>query len=153
MSFTTITNADLVNKGVKGLPDTPDMAASELKQRFDSLGDLCVQKIRTLVSELEAATASLSVGAQVPSGITSASNVQAIINALNTIIQEHDQIKHTHSNKAALDTITAEQLNSFEQTALKFEDIRSVEEILHNSDTEIPTAGAVYRYINSRLGG
>ena len=153
MSFTTITNDDLMNKGVTDLPDTPNMAASELKQRFDSLGNLCVSKIQTLVSELEAETAAISLGATIPSGLSAYKNVQSIIDALNAIVQQNAQARHTHDNKAVLDTITEEGKASYDSTALKFEDIRSVEMAVHNSDTEIPTSGAVIRYINSRLGG
>lgn len=154
MSFTRITNADLVNKGVTSLPDTPDMAASELKQRFDSLGNLCVQKINAIVTELEAEMASVSLGASVPEGLpTSVKKVQDILNALNTIVQQNANDRHNHINKAVLDTITAEGKLSYDQTALKFEDIRSVESIVNNKEDEIPTSGAVIRYINSRLGG
>jgi len=154
MSFTRITNADLVNKGVTSLPDTPDMAASELKQRFDSLGNLCVQKINAIVDELEAEMASLSLGASIPEGCgATQKKVQDILNALNTIVQQNAGDRHNHANKAVLDTITAEGINNYDQTALKFEDIRSVESAVHNKDDEIPTSAAVIRYINSRLGG
>lgn len=153
MAFTTITNADLVNKGVASLPDTPDMEASELKQRFDSLGDLCVEKIRALVAELEEETASLSLGATPPQGITAAKNVQSIINALNVIVQQNAQNRHNHQNMDVLNTITEDDKTAYDQTVLKFNTVNSVEMALHNSDSEIPTSGAVIRYINSRLGG
>lgn len=153
MSFTTITTADLVNKGVTSLADTPDMEASELKQRFDSLGNLCVEKIRALVSELEAETASISLGCSVPQGIQSAQNVQAIINALNVIVQQNAQNRHNHQNMDVLNTLTEEDKAAYDETVLKFDSITSVQSTLHNSDSEIPTSGAIIRYINSRLGG
>lgn len=152
MSFTTITNLDLANKGVTTLPDTPDMEASELKQRFDSLGNLCVSKIKTLVSELEAETASISLGATVPDGLTAAKNVQSIINALNVIVQQNAENSHNHSNKEVLDAISEADLDSYDQTALKLQG-KTIENIVHNSDSEVPTSGAIIRYINSRLGG
>lgn len=152
MSFTTITNADLVNKGVTTLPDTPDMEASELKQRFDSLGNLCVSKIKTLVSELEAETASISLGATVPDGLTAAKNVQSIINALNVIVQQNAENRHNHPNMDVLNSISEDDIDSYDQTALKLQG-KTIENVVHNSDSEVPTSGAIIRYINSRLGG
>ena len=151
MAFTTITSADLVNKGVTSLADTPDMEASELKQRFDSLGNLCVSKIKTLVEELEAETASISLGATVPSGITAAKNVQSIINALNVIVQQNTENRHSHENKAVLDTISSDVKSGYDQTVLKFNTVTSVEMQVHDSDSEIPTSGAVVDYVNARI--
>ena len=151
MAFTTITNADLVDKGVSGLPDTPNMEASELKARFDSLGNLTVQKIRQLVIELEAQTAAISLGATVPTGLTAAKNVQSIINALNAIVQQNTASRHTHTDLTALNGITTSVKQGYDQTVLKFNTIQSVQMAVHDSDTEIPTSGAVVDYVNARL--
>jgi hypothetical protein len=153
MSFTTITNLDLANKGVTTLPDTPDMEASELKQRFDSLGNLCVSKIKTLVSELEAETASASLGASIPEGLPAgAKKVQSIIDALNVIVQQNAECRHNHANMDVLNSISEDDIDSYDQTALKLQG-KTIENIVHNSDSEVPTSGAIIRYINSRLGG
>ena len=153
MSFTTITNLDLANKGVTTLPDTPDMEASELKQRFDSLGNLCVSKIKTLVSELEAETASVSLGASIPEGLPAgAKKVQSIIDALNVIVQQNAECRHNHANMDVLNSISEDDIDSYDQTALKLQG-KTIENIVHNSDSEVPTSGAIIRYINSRLGG
>lgn len=151
MAFTTIEPEELVNKGVKSLPDTPDMAASELKSRFDSLGDLCVSHIRTLVNELQAETAAVSVGATAPEGISSANDVQDILNALAILAKQNEELSHTHANKEILDTFTAEEKARYDTTALKLDGVTSVEDIIHNSDSEIPTSGAVVDYVNARL--
>jgi hypothetical protein len=153
MSFTTITNAELAGKGVKSLPDTPDMAASELKQQFDSLGDLCVSHIRTLINELEETTAAVSLGANPPDGITAAGNVQSILDGLAAIVAQLEELSHTHANKTVLDTLTEEDKAKYDTTALKLDSITSVEAIVHNSNAEIPTSKAVIDYVNSRLGG
>lgn len=157
MSFTRITNQDLVNKGVTSLPDTPDMAASELKQRFDSLGNLCVQRINNLIDELEAEMAALSIGASAPEGIPAQNDVQDIINALAVIVKQCQELSHSHANKTILDTFTAEDKAKYDSTALKLDSITSVEAIVHNSNAEIPTSKAVMNYVqsyvNSRLGG
>lgn len=153
MAFTTITNAELVGKGVKSLPDTPDMAASELKARFDSLGDLCVSHIRTLIDELQATTAATSIGANLPEGISGASDVQSILDGLAAIVTQLEELSHTHANKTILDTLTAEDKAKYDSTALKLDSVTSVEAIVHNSNAEIPTSKAVIDYVNSRLGG
>ena len=153
MSFTRITNEDLVNKGVTSLPDTPDMAASELKQRFDSLGNLCVQRINNLIDELEAEMASLSIGATAPEGYGTLNDIQHIINALGVVATQCQELSHNHANKTVLDTFTAEDKAKYDSTALKFDSITSVEAIVHNSNSEIPTSKAVIDYVNSRLGG
>lgn len=151
MAFTKITNEDLQNKGVATLPDTPDMEASELKQRFDSLGNLAIDRINNLITELEAESAALSVGATVPSGITAGKNVQSIINALTLIIQRNEELRHTHPNLEVLDTITEEDKAAYDANILRFSDITSVERIVHDSDSEIPTSGAVVDYVNARI--
>lgn len=151
MAFTTITTADLTNKGVVGLPDTPDMEASELKQRFDSLGNLAIDKIKIIVSELEAEAAALSLGASVPQGITAAKNIQSIINGLNQIVQRNAELRHNHVNFDVLETITEEDKANYDNNVLMLQNINSVEMIVHDSDNEIPTSGAVVDYINARL--
>lgn len=151
MAFTTITNADLVNKGVSSLADTPDMEASELKMRFDSLANLAIDKIKTIVTELEEETASISLGASVPTGVTAAKNVQSILDALNMIVQQNAENRHNHLNKEILDTISEEDKTNYDNLVLRFSDIQSVEQAIHDSDTEIPTSGAVVDYINARL--
>lgn len=151
MAFTTITTADLTNKGVVGLPDTPDMEASELKQRFDSLGNLAIDKIKIIVSELEAEAAALSLGASVPQGITAAKNIQSIINGLNKIVQRNAELRHNHVNFDVLETITEEDKTNYDNNVLMLQNINSVEMIVHDSDNEIPTSGAVVDYVNARL--
>ena len=44
-----ITNADRVDKGVYGLPDTPGMTTAAIQERFDSLGNLAIDKFNALV--------------------------------------------------------------------------------------------------------
>ncbi len=44
-----ITNADRLDKGVYGLPDTPGMTTAAIQERFDSLGNLAIDKFNALV--------------------------------------------------------------------------------------------------------
>ena len=63
MAFTKITTGDTANKGVVGLPDTPDMGTSEIQAKFDELAtDVIIPKHNALIDELEAGTAGASIG-------------------------------------------------------------------------------------------
>lgn len=44
-----ITSADRLDKGVYGLPDTPGMTTAAIQERFDSLGNLAIDKFNALV--------------------------------------------------------------------------------------------------------
>lgn len=48
-----ISNADRVDKGVFGLPDTPGLSTMALQTRFDSLGNLAIDKFNNLVDAVE----------------------------------------------------------------------------------------------------
>ena len=54
MALTKITEADLVNKGVVGLPDTPALSTMEMQEKFDEIAlDVIVPKHNGLIDELE----------------------------------------------------------------------------------------------------
>jgi hypothetical protein len=44
-----ITSADRTGKGVTGLPDTPGLSTGDMQARFDSLGNLSIDKFNALV--------------------------------------------------------------------------------------------------------
>ena len=44
-----ITSADRVGKGVTGLPDTPGLSTGDMQARFDSLGNLAIDKFNAVV--------------------------------------------------------------------------------------------------------
>ena len=44
-----ITSADRAGKGVTGLPDTPGLSTGDMQARFDSLGNLSIDKFNALV--------------------------------------------------------------------------------------------------------
>ena len=50
-----ITSSDLANKGVVGLPDTPNLSTLVMQQKFDEIAtDVIVPKFNALIDELEA---------------------------------------------------------------------------------------------------
>ena len=44
-----ISSADRAGKGVTGLPDTPGLSTGDMQERFDSLGNLSIEKFNALV--------------------------------------------------------------------------------------------------------
>ena len=63
MAFTKITQADVNNKGVIGLPDTPGLTTTEIQQKFDQLAlEVLMPKHNALIDELEAGEAGASIG-------------------------------------------------------------------------------------------
>jgi hypothetical protein len=54
MNFTKITEEDLLNKGVFGLPDTPGLTTQQMQEKFDELSkDVIIPKFNSLIDELE----------------------------------------------------------------------------------------------------
>lgn len=47
-----ITSADRAGKGVTGLPDTPGLSTGDMQERFDSLGNLSIDKFNAVVDNV-----------------------------------------------------------------------------------------------------
>lgn len=88
MSFTNITDEELEGLGVTGLPDTPGMTTEEMQEQFDEYPKFLKDKFRTLISELEAVTGALNIGAEVPENITADGNIQSILNGLRKYVDD-----------------------------------------------------------------
>ena len=118
MAFTKITENDTINKGVIGLPDTPNLSTSEMQAKFEELSnDVIIPKFNNLVDELEAKSAAGNTGATIPSGINAESeNVQAVLNGIAEKAHTHEKSDaeltdavtkaHEHSNKSVIDKFT-----------------------------------------------
>ena len=117
MAFTKITENDTINKGVIGLPDTPNLSTSDMQAKLDELAtDVIIPKFNNLVDEIENENASASVGASVPNGIEAESNVQSVMEALAVKAHTHAktdeeitgavELAHEHSNKNVIDKFT-----------------------------------------------
>ena len=79
MAFTKITDADLQNKGVIGLPDTPGLSTTEMQEKFDEIAlDVLYPKHNGLIDEMEASSAAANIGAVDVNG--NASTVQTELN-------------------------------------------------------------------------
>ena len=118
MAFTKITENDTINKGVIGLPDTPNLSTAAMQAKFEELSnDVIIPKFNNLVDELEAKSAAGNTGATIPSGINAVSeNVQAVLNGIAEKAHTHEKSDaeltdavtkaHEHSNKSVIDKFT-----------------------------------------------
>ena len=118
MAFTKITENDTINKGVMGLPDTPNLSTAAMQAKFEELSnDVIIPKFNNLVDELEAKSAAGNIGATIPSGINAESeNVQAVLNGIAEKAHTHEKSDaeltdavtkaHEHSNKSVIDKFT-----------------------------------------------
>lgn len=118
MAFTKITENDTINKGVMGLPDTPNLSTAAMQAKFEELSnDVIIPKFNNLVDELGAKSAAVNIGATIPSGINAESeNVQAVLNGIAEKAHTHEKSDaeltdavtkaHEHSNKSVIDKFT-----------------------------------------------
>ena len=92
MAFTKITDGDLQNKGVIGLPDTPGLSTSEMQAKFEQTArEVIVPKFNQLVDDLSKPSAASQIGA----------------NGKNRTVQGHiDNLENPHN-------VTAEQVGAY----------------------------------------
>lgn len=92
MAFTKITDGDLQNKGVIGLPDTPGLSTSEMQAKFEQTArEVIVPKFNQLVDDLSNPSAASQIGA----------------NGKNRTVQGHiDNLENPHN-------VTAEQVGAY----------------------------------------
>lgn len=146
--FDKVTPQDRANKGNVGLPDTPNMTASELQERMDSLPNLGIDKLNALIDALNAETAAGNMGMTIPSGVNATQpTVSAVINAIILDWSLNTTNRHTHANKAVIDTITSTMLDNYSALVTLFASIESIATSISNNDTALPTAKAVADYV------
>jgi hypothetical protein len=92
VAFTKITDEDLQNKGVMGLPDTPGLSTSEMQAKFEQIArEVLVPKFNQLVDELLGPSAASQIGAK----------------GKNRTVQGHiDNLENPHN-------VTAEQVGAY----------------------------------------
>lgn len=92
MAFTKITDGDLKDKGVIGLPDTPGLSTSEMQAKFEQTArEVIVPKFNQLVDDLSNPSAASQIGAA----------------GKNRTVQGHiDNLENPHN-------VTAEQVGAY----------------------------------------
>lgn len=149
MAFRKITAEDRADKGVTGLPDSPNMTTASLQERFDSLGNLAIDKFNAHVDELSATSAANNVGVSVPSTLVANPNLQSVVNTLAQAVNTLQGDSHSHSNKATLDSITAAVYASWNAVVNLLEDITAIQTALTDSNVSLPTSHAVKDYVDN----
>ena len=149
MAFKKITDEDRAGLGNVGQPDTPGLTTAEMQAVMDSLPNLAIDKFNELVDALNATTAAVNMGAEVPSGISAQPNVQSILNAMVLNLALNTSARHTHANKTALDGISQEALDDYNRLSILFTSILSLETSITDNDAGLPTSGAVVDYVTN----
>ena len=119
MAFTKIVDADLINKGVIGLPDQPGLSTAAMQNKLEETArSVVIPKHNALIDELEANTAAASLGATALTGRASSPNVQSVMEKLSADLKVVEdgmavaiQDAHTHTNKSLLDDYTQTEAN------------------------------------------
>ena len=94
MAFERISEEELAAVGVELLDDQPGLAPDAMKAKFEETAkELLAPKYNKLADQLEAETASESLGAKVPEGLPEETEktVQAVLLALMLYVQAHEK--------------------------------------------------------------
>ena len=149
MSFSKITDAMRAGKGNVGQPDTPGVTTSEMQEIMDELANLAIDSFNSHIDELSAETAAGYIGASVPDGITADSNVEAVMKGVAQIALDASSLKHSHANKSTIDAITETVKEEYDSAVQLLDGIELVQTAITNTDTAIPTSGAVASFVAS----
>lgn len=127
MAFNKITDADLVGKGVIGLPDTPNLSTTEMQNKFEeTVRGVAIPKINEVIEGLNGSEVSNSSKAINPvSG--NEESFQNTFNALKKYTDDEvtkertkasDELKVHTDNKENPHAVTAEQVNAYTKQAV-----------------------------------
>lgn len=147
MAFEKITDTDLVDKGISGLPDVPGLTTTAMQAKFDELSkDVIIPKLNAIVEGLNGTEVGNSSKVIDPTE-QKEKNIQNTIDAIYAIVAANAEAKHTHSNKTDLDKITSTFLDAVSSLIQMLSGISSVATSVTDDDTIIPTAGAIVDYV------
>jgi len=108
MAFTPIADSDFNGHGARSLPDQPTISANELKRVFDEdAREIVAPAVNRLIGELEATSASASVGAVAPTGRTG-NTVQSLLNDISTAVDGKStiQLSNVSTSGVRIATVT-----------------------------------------------
>lgn len=147
MAFEKISDTDLVNKGVTGLPDVPGLSTSEMQAKFDELSkEVVIPKINDIIDGLNGDEVSKS--SKVENPITKEKDIiQNVVNAIYNIVNQNSEARHGHANKNTLDAITEELYNSINTLVYMLRGITDITKTVTADDTKLPTSKAIVDYV------
>lgn len=149
MAFTKITDEDRNGKGNVGRSDTPQLSTYEMQTVLDELANLAIDGLNKHITEEEASTGAINIGATVPTGFEASENIQSVLNAIAAKTRDLVGDKHSHANKDTLDKITETSLENWDEVATLLGAIKTIQTTLVSSTTAIPTSSAVANYISN----
>ena len=151
MAFDKITDADLVDKGVIGLPDVPNLNTAEMQKKFEEVcREVIIPKFNALIDALVADTAAGTLGSKTGLGGAEVT-IQQCLDAAKTAILALQDAAHSHNNKTQLDTITSTLLANIDSVILLLSGITEVVDTVTDSSALIPSCKAIVAYV-SELG-
>ena len=151
--FTKIEEADLLNKGNVGMPDTPNLTTAEMQAKMDELSrDVIIPKFNNLVEELSAESAAEHIGIVPPENFIG-NTLQALIVEMALIVLENQLKKHEHLNKEDLDAITKQNMESWNKLVELFGNVTGVADSITDSTTSIPNSHAIVEYVKALGAG
>lgn len=154
MAFTSISKEDLKDRGVTGLPDTPQLTTEEMQRKFDELAkEVLVPAFNKLVEELAKETAAANIGITIPEGLEAEPNIAAIIEWLLKDSGESDRLRHSHDNKSILDSITSNVKSGYDNLVNLLSSIEEISNVVKNSENSLPTGSAIVDYMIGLGGG
>lgn len=148
--FDKITSDDTAGKGNVGQPDTPALTTTEMQEQMDSLPNLIIEKYNELIDGLNDTTAAGNIGMAIPSGVnTTQATIQGVVYAMVLDWSLNTQNRHNHSNKAVLDGITQDALNSYSALVSLLTGISSITTTISNNSAALPTDKAVHDFVEN----
>lgn len=119
MAFTKITDEDLQNKGVIGLPDTPGLSTSEMQAKFEQTArEVIVPKLNQLVDDLAAPSAASQIGAA-GKNRTVQGHIENLENPHNVTAEQVGAYTKDQTEKAISDRIS--QIGSADMTQAMYD--------------------------------
>lgn len=119
MAFTKITDEDLQNKGVIGLPDTPGLSTSEMQAKFEQTArEVIVPKLNQLVDDLAAPSAASQIGAA-GKNRTVQGHIENLENPHNVTAEQVGAYTKGQTDKAISDRVS--QIGSADMTQAMYD--------------------------------
>ena len=133
MAFTKITDEDLQNKGVIGLPDTPGLSTSEMQAKFEQTArEVIVPKFNQLVDDLSNPSAASQIGAA-GKNRTVQGHIENLENPHNVTAEQVGAYTKDQTEKAISDRIS--QIGSADMTQAVYDPTHRQRDIFAYADS------------------
>lgn len=133
MAFTKITDEDLLNKGVIGLPDTPGLSTSEMQAKFEQTArEVIIPMFNQLVDELLGPSAASQIGTK-GKNRTVQGHIDNLENPHNVTAEQVGAYTKDQTEKAISDRIS--QIGSADMTQATYDPTHRQQDIFAYADS------------------